>query len=277
MTEVIGWGAVETLEQLKALAGDTPSTTRRPERLPVKSLILCPALFQPRPVSELHVATLLRSVKERGELEPLLVFILGDKPVLIDGHHRVAAYRRAKVTRGVPVRYFEGSPEAAVLEAGNANSRAKLPMAPAERQDYAWRLVLMGSYSKNQIAGAACVAERQVAYMRSAFKELGAEACEYRGWAQARMAWKGRTGAEMTEEEREDWITARRETWASKISRAVGPRFLADVPEAAAAVALLMGRRAPEFYTHFADSLGEFDEWFLEEEEEARSAENPDF
>jgi ParB-like chromosome segregation protein Spo0J len=71
---------------------------------------------------------LVRAIKARGDVEAVTVIQVGDKAVLIDGHHRVAAYGLAKATSAVPVKYFEGTLEEAVLEAGSANSKAKLPM-----------------------------------------------------------------------------------------------------------------------------------------------------
>lgn len=72
--------------------------------------------------------------------------------------------------------YFTGSVEEAVLQAGRANSKAKQPMTNTERQDFAWRLVRLGSYTRNQVAEAAGVSLRQVATMREVLKELGEDA-----------------------------------------------------------------------------------------------------
>ena len=60
-------------------------------------------------MDERHISELVRAIKTRGQVEPVTVMQIGDKTVLIDGHHRVVAYKLAKATSAIPVRYFEGT------------------------------------------------------------------------------------------------------------------------------------------------------------------------
>ncbi|TIM73751.1 MAG: hypothetical protein E5Y60_11415 [Mesorhizobium sp.] len=120
----------------------------RPERLDIRAITLMPELFQPRDgISEKHLADLTKAIKNFGELDPLTVIVVSKRTILIDGHHRVEAYRRVWSDREVPIRYFEGSPSEAVLAASEANSAVKLPMESRERQNRAWKLVLIGRYT----------------------------------------------------------------------------------------------------------------------------------
>ena len=93
-------------------------------------------------MNDRHVADLRRALRNGGELDPVLVFAAGRWFYLIDGHHRLQAYRRED-KRDIPVEAFEGTPEEAVLAARKANSRAKLSMTNLERQNAAWQLVLL--------------------------------------------------------------------------------------------------------------------------------------
>lgn len=104
----------------------------------------------------------------------------------------------------IPVSYFKGTLEEAVLEAGAANSKAKLSITTQERQDYAWRLELFGRYFKAEIAAAAGVSKSQVAYMRAAKWTLSDEAFSCRSWSQARRLAAGKNAyTDMTGDERE--------------------------------------------------------------------------
>ena len=75
--------------------------------------------------------------------------------MLLDGHHRREAYRRARVTTAVPVEWFKGDLDAAIVEAGARNCQEKLPMSNADRMNFAWRLVKLGTLSKAAMRKAA--------------------------------------------------------------------------------------------------------------------------
>ena len=166
--------AASLLAKLKAQAA-SKTLGERPARLALGRIKRAAQLFQPRGGEEddRHVNELVRAIKTVHELDPLLVMQIGRDTYLLDGHHRWAAYELAGVHTPVPVQYFEGTVEQAVLEAGRANTKAKLPMVAQERYDFAWRLVLLQAYSKKEIVEAAAVSDGQVANMRRVYKELG--------------------------------------------------------------------------------------------------------
>ena len=244
-------------------AASSPGGSPLPDRLPVKAISLYPRLFQPREIEERHVSELRRSLRNTGVLDALTVIWVCDEPVLIDGHHRHAAYLQEKATQPVPVRSFKGSLQEAVLEAGRANSKAKLPMSTRDRQDYAWRLVLLGSYSKKQTREAAGISDGLVATMRRAASALGDAAKDYSAWYAARAAARNQEFAPMTDDEREEALEALANDWADRMAKAFGTK-LANNPEVTAkAFEVYFGRKLPEVLWE----LREVEDPFLSEEE----------
>ena len=234
-------------------AASTPSNGPLPDHLPISKVVLQSPLFQPRGIFERHVGELRRAIRVSGLLEPLTVIWVGGDAVLVDGHHRYEAYQRERITKPIPVRAFKGSLREAVLESGQANSKAKLSMTSTERQDYAWRLVLLGSYSKRQTRLAAGISEAQVAIMRRAAKALGDEAAECNSWTVARLRAQDREFTPMTEEEQEEALEAQANAWADRMARTFGTK-LADNPGLAARTFdVYFGRRLPELAQELMD------------------------
>jgi ParB-like chromosome segregation protein Spo0J len=241
---------IDSREDLEEFAKH-PKPIERPSKWPLKGIAVAPEVFQPRGTDERHINTLAQAVKEKGVVSPILVMQIGSKTVVIDGHHRVAAYEKASRGAEVPVEYFEGTIDEAVLQAGRANSQAKLPMATKERQDFAWRLVKAGRYSKAQIAEAAAVGSSQVATMRTIKKALGAKADGCQSWWQARrMASGGSPTANMSQDEIEEWKEEQAQRWADKLSRALGNKLAGNPEVASRALEIHLGRK-------FDDVIGE--------------------
>jgi len=242
--QAVGPAAVLAVLKAKAAAG---SSTARPSRVALADVHEYPDVFQPRghDVVEYHVETLVRVLRTQGTLEPIKVVQIGDEVVVIDGHHRLAAYSRAGVTLDVPVVFFEGTLEEAVLEAGRSNSQAKLQMDNQERQDFAWRLVRMG-YKKREVIAAAGVSDGQVAIMRRVLKKLDSTADDYPRWFRAHKAAHGKDDPPMPDHEREAWVEAQAQRYADKLSKAFGKKLAGNIEIAAHALAIHFGRRLPE-------------------------------
>lgn len=239
-------GPAAVLAQLKAKAA-AGSPTDRPTQMALADIHEYPDVFQPRghDVVEHHVETLVRVIRTQGTLEPIKVVQIGNEAVVIDGHHRVAAYSRSGVTSDIPVVFFEGTLEEAVLEAGRSNSQAKLQMDNAQRQDFAWRLVRMG-YKKREVVAAAGVSDGQVAIMRRVLKKLDSTADDYPRWFRAHKAAHGKDDPPMPDNEREAWVEAQAQLYADRLSKAFGKKFAGNIEIAAHALAIHFGRRLPE-------------------------------
>ncbi|MFJ6740604.1 hypothetical protein ACIQOU_17115 [Streptomyces sp. NPDC091279] len=113
-----------------------------------------------------HVRLLAESGKE---FPPILVH-LGSMRV-IDGMHRLAAAKsRGRAT--IQVRYFEGSPEDAFVEAVRVNSAHGLPLTLADRKAAAGRILRdRGEWSDRRIAALVGLSPKTVGAIRGRLSE----------------------------------------------------------------------------------------------------------
>ncbi|TIU32968.1 MAG: hypothetical protein E5W38_10905 [Mesorhizobium sp.] len=131
-------------------------------------------------------------------------------------------------------------------------------MSTQERQNYAWRLVLLGTHSKARIARAAGVSEAQVANMRVVRKALGRDAIDFQSWWLARTNAKGPV-EQMDEEDREQWKEELADRFADRLAKEFSTT-LADRPEIAAmALNAYFGRRLPEVVAELRSFLPDED------------------
>lgn len=240
---------MELLEKLEAQARQ-PAPGTLPDTLAWNDIRQEPALFQARggKFYEPHIGDLASAIGREGRLDPVEVIQIGPQAVLIEGHHRMEAYRRSGITDGIPVVYFTGTVEEAVAESGRANSRAKLPMRLTERSDYAWKLVLLGRHSIRQTALAANISERQVANMRKAAKALGADAFDHNGWMAALRASKGIPSLTWEPDEIEARKEALAQEYAERLSKAFYTKLTKNPEIAARALSLHFGDKLREVF-----------------------------
>lgn len=217
--------AVELL-QTQWTPGVSPSDVRR---LTLRSIEVLPSVYQaraegretPRGLADKgHAAKLASLLKDQDrDLEPITVLKVGKRAILIDGHHRLEAYRSQR-RKDIPVQWFLGSPKEALLEAGRENSKIRLSMTAGERGEWAWELVCTDLYSIARIAAGSGVSKRHVSNMRKAlkhFKESGQEVPKK--WASVlREAWEDVDDSGETLKGRELI-----DKWVKKLNTALGP------------------------------------------------------
>lgn len=244
--ENIDFEPTALLAELKIKALE-PTPKVLPDRLPLASIKLLPELFQPRDtrLDPRQVQKLERGIERDGELDAVEVIQIGAETYLIDGHHRMEAYANAKFTSPVQVVYFSGTVEEAVLHAGKVNSGDKLPMDMQARTDFAWRLTLMGTYSKAQRVKAAGVSDGTVSQMQRVRKTLGSDAYEYKSWAKARDVAIGKAGADISDEDREQWKREQADRWADRMAQAFSNKLSKNLEVAAMALDAHFGRHLP--------------------------------
>lgn len=154
----------------------------RPRTLKFKKLNVADKVFQWRQRNENlaadinHIRELARIVgASSGPLDPILVTPIGDKFYVVDGHHRMEAYRLAKWRKAIPVTYFEGSLEEAEEEAWRRNYKNSLPVTQDDKLEAAWRLVQQGGRTQQQIRDLTTISVRTIATMTKVLRERGFE------------------------------------------------------------------------------------------------------
>ncbi|WP_181181300.1 ParB N-terminal domain-containing protein [Mesorhizobium sp. B1-1-5] len=253
-------------ETLRQLTEQFTGPTLGPSEMNLQDIEAVAELFQPRGgISERHVSELMKAIKAIGALDPVTVMMVGKRAILIDGHHRVEAYSAAKWSHAVPVRYFEGTPEEAVLAAGEANSKAKLPMDNTDRQNFAWRLVLIDRHSIAKVARASGISPAQVTIMRRAKKTLGEEAGDHGSWFRARLAANGKDlVCTRDTDEREQWMEQLADRYADELTKKFSTKLALNPEVAAMALASYFGRKLPEVYGFLREHLSEDDRVAIE-------------
>ncbi|MBO6717070.1 MAG: ParB N-terminal domain-containing protein [Rhizobiaceae bacterium] len=255
----------ETLQEAATAPGDL-------EALAPGDIKRMVAVFQPRSLEgrlaedDQHVATLVDAIgnaKSPRFLDPILVWWSGVHWYVVDGFHRLLAYRKAGVNQPVPVAVFSGSLEEAVEAAAAANSKDKLPMTKKDKNNMAWRLTLFfEGRSKRQVARSCAVSERNVANMRKARRELLERGEKLENipeeWDDARRFWQG-----IDFPENHDFDAARQrkvERMAKALSRALGRTAYRD-PDVFAAALKFNEARLPRWLLEsheWADDVADF-------------------
>ena len=153
-----------------------------PKALPVGSVVVAPDIFQSRPRHDpftgvadvIHVNVLSAHLLSDPtyELDPVTVIRVGAKDILIEGHHRLAAYRLQE-RETIPVTFFRGTLREALIESGRENKKDRLAMSRNEKSERAWTLVKADLGLKvGPIMEGSGVSKRTVMLMRKKRREL---------------------------------------------------------------------------------------------------------
>lgn len=209
-----------------------PSAEECPKGLHLRDIREKRALFQHRTpqayASETHIKELTKAPLAGNTLDALTVFWGGNLGwVLIDGHHRLAAYRKAGWSKVIPVQCFLGTLDQAIGHAGKANAGAKLMMSRSEKQGVAWRLVCGTTLSRAATVASSCVSDGVVAEMRRVREKLTiglgrplVEVAMLAWWQAQREAAGTAQEAEMIDEEAR--IEKAAQDLANKLVKALG-------------------------------------------------------
>jgi hypothetical protein len=120
----------------------------------------------------------------------LLVYLIGDRYYVLDGHHRLDAYHSVKWKHAIPVRAFTGTLQRARLKALQANSYNKLPMTRDDKLAAAWELTKTAELSKKQVHLLTTVSLGTVGNMRRMWKQV-CELCKEKEGDPLELTWSG--------------------------------------------------------------------------------------
>lgn len=222
------------------------SSSLEPNALELELIIELPTLFQPRgwsltmwPGNSVeHVKRMTRVLIGGKPLDPVTVMAFGDEWYLVDGHHRLAAYQKAKWAEPIPVTTLRSqlSGEARVAfaedESLSQNSKNRLNLKDNEKADAAWRAIVARSEaSKKATAGRYEVSTTTVANMRRVKRELlkhgvSLSDMEHMNWQMA--VYQAKRNASPDEDEGDggfDWEEKRR----LMLVKALAPAFKMNV------------------------------------------------
>ncbi|MEB8389078.1 hypothetical protein OO012_17760 [Rhodobacteraceae bacterium KMM 6894] len=253
MTENLGPARHRLIAEREA---NPEAPARVPKTLPLKKIETEPTLFQPRgyldkaDTDQGHVAGIAQGIGDPEHDDPLDVWWTGRRFVLLDGHHRLAAYARRQETTGatqkVPVRVhahmtFEG---AEALSA-RLNTRDKLAMSYEDKVAVAWRMVCFGNGSKVDQHRASSLSKGTIGNMRAVHGRLiemgrSVDSVHALGWAKARRLDRGDTDWEYTDDD----LERRAEEIALGFAKVVGVNPTAN-PEAIAMALKLWSKALP--------------------------------
>lgn len=221
----------------------------QPECLPIEAIMQAPDLFQPRHDSiayapgrsEGHISALAKEPKAGRPLDPVTVVDMGGKWFLVDGHHRMQAYRRAKWKREVPVNVVQSNLQAAervewaITLSIAENAKAKLGLVEADKMARAWQAV--AREAPGSIAGLSKtygVSERTIANMRkvrATLADAGKDLELTPSWSAANRAFRELEGLQSSGK---DWDEAQRRQVAKRLKSVLEMR-----PDAAMLLELL--------------------------------------
>jgi hypothetical protein len=220
-------------EQLEKRARTEKRREDRPRTLRFKDIHVADQVFQWRIRDDnlaadiAHIKELARTIEDkRKALDPILVTAVGKMFYVVDGHHRLEAYRLAKWQKEIPVTYFEGSLREARDEAWRRNYKNKLPMTRGDKLEAAWRLVKEGRLTQTAISDLTTISVRTIATMAGVLREHGPDVKDQR-WAVARSRQWNNEDREV--KPGEDWVEKKAHEWAQRIFKNLGPDALASV------------------------------------------------
>jgi ParB-like chromosome segregation protein Spo0J len=143
-------------------------------------------LFQPRrpgwgtrELETRDVNRLAKRIKQKGELDPVLVIKLetanpytgeldGHEWVVVDGHHRIAAYLKLKWPGTIKCEWYAGTVREATDESLRRNEIIHKEIQQGDKWEEAWKRVLLGWGSKREIVQLTGTSDGIVGRMRRA-------------------------------------------------------------------------------------------------------------
>jgi hypothetical protein len=185
------WDHAALVEPELCRLGDQAPVKAKPSKLPWAAIRQERNVFQPRFQSiayapgkvEDHVHGLAQALRRGQPLDPVTVAAFGDQWLLIDGHHRMMAYKVAGWTKDIPVKVLQSELRGAARlawakqESVRDNQKARLQMGQDDKADAAWRDARSFAADGNGLSKAAAAANfgvspSTIANQRRTAKEL---------------------------------------------------------------------------------------------------------
>jgi hypothetical protein len=230
---------VAMLERMVVKHKDFPKL--RPGMVTLSELQEYPELLQSREGDAAVIRDIQIAILDGEKIDPLRVWQVGPKFVVLDGHHRLAAFRRLGRGEAIPVTHFEGDLDGALAECLRENIKTRCPTDDKDKRNFAWRMVKLKrpKHSKAVLARMCKVSVETIGRMRRVLDELGEEAGRFAAWVPAnrRYVVLVADGRREPDEAEDDWqeeeIAAEARAIASKLRTAFKAQLLKQ-PQATA-------------------------------------------
>jgi ParB/Sulfiredoxin domain len=108
------------------------------------------ALFQPRrpgyglrKVDAKHVNNLATRIMRKGDMDTVLVVRIGHQWIVVDGHHRIAAYLKLKHKEPIKCEWFAGTAREAMDASLSRNEKTHPEVEQGDKAEAAWTRTLL--------------------------------------------------------------------------------------------------------------------------------------
>jgi len=167
-----------------------------------------------------HIKNLMAALKNGRPFDPVCVWWAAGHWFVIDGHHRMQAYRRSNWKKLVPVTVFNGSLDEALARTTSENHKNHLRMDKQQQCDAAWRFVCGTGLKWEEIMESTGISRRQVFELQAALRDLSGrnydlETLSGLKWKEARSLWKN----EPQEKSFDDAVEAEARAMVGKLQR----------------------------------------------------------
>lgn len=251
----------------------TDPKPKTPRELNLGVIEMVPEVFQVR--HELvsmtrfgqQVGELFKRIRQGKKLDPMTVWWSGKRWIVIEGHHRLTAYREHARETNTPqgqykvaVAVFKGTPKGAEKKAGDDNTKARNQMTSAEIQEWTWRLLVTGTEtSPTALVELTSVSRQQVYRMADAIKtlkkgDMAVEEMMELGWWRCRTRSQEEPEGEDPKDGVSEAFKARREKTAKRFFAALEGEFGQTWLKQVDALAYGLATQHPQFAKMLLDS-----------------------
>lgn len=209
----------------------------------------------------------LRSHLRHGEpLDPMTLWRHPETQALIviDGHHRLEAYRRFGWRGKVPALVYSCSLSEARKLALEENAKTRLPMTPQERKNAVWRLICTHDengpvYSKSEVVALRLASDGTIAKMRRIRQQLiEADESIPDTWLEAMEMLKGLQQSD-EEWDADAYVQARADAIDAQIGKMIGFEGERCLDAVRVVLEKRLGRRVEELADHWRPEAEEAD------------------
>ncbi len=252
-----------------------------PKSIHLESIHMAHSVFQPRQfqdgtmaTSEDHTQGLMEAIQGEDShlLDPIVVWWSGKQWTVIDGAHRLMAYRRMNKKRllhnpMIPVAVFKGDLQAAIAESLKLNTKDKLPMTKDDKATGAWRLTVTSNYTKPQIQSICKVGTSTIARMREVLNLIKEKHPEDFLEVALDLSWKDARNFGAKEIVRDDtWEEKQARIWSDRLAKAYGTKASRQPAIFARALELYSSRFPKELLGNWHDDVQAYIEEYVEPE-----------